>query len=282
MILFSALDFKRMSKKRVIDITNKFLENDGGEGSGNFNHEGRPGMVGGSSANGGGGGHVSCSPQAKKTMNGLMRKIKGLKKEQSFIIGQNGEILASAKGDKNSVGMKLGVKREHQTGNIALHNHPTGGTFSPDDLTDFGLGATEIHVCGPDGHYALINTKWDTKERYDGWIPMREALEKATDGGYDYGSLKKKAENSEEVKKLDGELSAIANEWMEKRKAGASTEELNEFYRKSDYDALAEKRKKALRDEIRRLETEPFDRFYREHAKEYGFEYIHDSGKKGA
>ena len=50
MNLLKVLDFKKMSKGRICDITEKIL--DGGEGSGNFGHAGRPGEVGGSASNG--------------------------------------------------------------------------------------------------------------------------------------------------------------------------------------------------------------------------------------
>lgn len=55
MNLLKALDVKRMSKNRISDIAYKILERDGGEGSGNFNHQGRPGQVGGSGGGGSGG-----------------------------------------------------------------------------------------------------------------------------------------------------------------------------------------------------------------------------------
>lgn len=213
------------------------------------------------------------TPKQVKKLNSIQKKIAHYKNEQSFIIGKNGEILAQSKGDKHSVGMSVGTKREFQTGNISLHNHPAGGTFSPDDLNDFGFGATEIHVSGPDGDYCLKNVKWDTKERYNGWVPMKEALEKAVPSDVSFVDLKKKAQQSPEVQKIDSQIKEISDHWVKMRNAGASDEELKKFVDESGYDELSTKRKNLMQSEMRRLETEPFHKFYEENAAKYGFEY---------
>ena len=51
---FKAMDYQRMSKDRISVVTEKLI--DGGAGSGNHGHAGRPGQKGGSAPNGGGGG----------------------------------------------------------------------------------------------------------------------------------------------------------------------------------------------------------------------------------
>lgn len=53
MNLLKSLDYQKMSKDRISAVTEKLI--DGGEGSGNFGHKGRPGQIGGS----GGGGSVA-------------------------------------------------------------------------------------------------------------------------------------------------------------------------------------------------------------------------------
>lgn len=76
-----------------------------------------------------------------KTIKEYARKTANLKNEQYRIIDSNGNVLLKKQGDKHSVVMTLGEKREYMFGNISLHNHPGGGTFSIADLNDFGNGA---------------------------------------------------------------------------------------------------------------------------------------------
>lgn len=64
MNLIKALDYKRMSKDRIGAVTEELL--DGGKGSGNFGHKGRPGQRGGS-GEGGGTASVSSRRATKDT-----------------------------------------------------------------------------------------------------------------------------------------------------------------------------------------------------------------------
>ena len=69
-------------------------------------------------------------------------------------------------------------------------------------------------------------------------------------------------------------LKEISDTWVKLKDAGASNEMLNEYVKNSGYDELSDRAKQERKAEMRRLEVEPFDRFYREHAADYGFEYI--------
>lgn len=224
---------------------------------------------------------VQITPKQSKTLGQVSKRIRNLKNEQSFIIGPDGEIRASAKGDRHSVPMTVGTKREHLGGAISLHNHPQGGTFSADDLRDFAYGATEIHVSGPDGDYCLKNLKYDTPERYNGWLDMQEALKKSVPETVSSLDLMKQADANLKGNETRRKLEEIAQTWVKMKNAGASNEILQAYFDESGYDELSKKAAQERKDEIRRLETEPFHEFYRQHAAEYGFEYTFEPKEEG-
>ena len=214
------------------------------------------------------------TPQQDKALRKIEKRIANLKNEQSFIVGPDGEIRAQAKGDKHSVGMTVGTNREHLPGAISLHNHPAGGTFSYDDLDDFGYGATEIRVSTPEGTYTLRNQRYGRGEVNGGWLGMRDALEKAVPAEVSALDLMKKADANLKGNETRRKLEEIAQTWVKMKDAGASNEILQAYFDESGYDELSKKAAQERKDEIRRLETEPFHEFYKQHAAEYGFEYI--------
>ena len=216
----------------------------------------------------------------QKTLKSTAKRIRNLKKEQYFIIGPDGEVRASGKGDKHSVGVTVGEKREHLKGAISLHNHPQGGTFSTADLSDFGYGATQMHVSGPDGDYCLKNLKVGQPDQYNGWVEMREALEKSVPQDVSLYSLMKQADKNLKNNETQRKMQEIADTWVKMKDAGASTDTLQAYFDNSGYNELAEKAKKEREDEIRRLETEPFHQFYQENAEKYGFEYTFTPAEK--
>lgn len=209
----------------------------------------------------------------EKTLQATMKRIRGLKKEQSFIIAPDGEIKAQAKGDKHSVGMTAGQKREHLKGAISLHNHPDGGTFSTADLRDFGYGATEICVSGPDGDYSLKNMKIGTPEQYNGWFEMQQRMEATLPMETSSLDLMRRADANLKGNETRQKMDEIAQTWVKMKDAGASADVLQAYYDNSGYEELSKKAAQERKDEIRRLETEPFHEFYKQHAAEYGFEY---------
>ena len=207
-----------------------------------------------------------------RTIGRIAKKTAELKREQYRIVNADGAVVLENRGDKHSVAATVGEKREHLRGNVSIHNHPDGGTFSPDDLSDFGYGAKEMVVSGPDGIYSLVNAKYGTKEQFSGWLDMREALEKAcpeTSGIKLLQQARKNLEHCEERERM----SAISAEFVRRKDAGESVDDLRTWINGSGYDELEARYKKKLAAEQRRLEVEPFHRFYRENAGKYGFLY---------
>ena len=208
----------------------------------------------------------------EKALGRIAKKTAGLKREQYRIVDQDGNVVLENRGDRHSVPSTVGEKREHLPGNVSIHNHPDGGTFSPDDLRDFGYGAREMVVAGPDGAYSLVNAKYGTKEQSKGWYDMQQALIKACPETSTLKLLqqaRKNLESCEERKRM----SAISEEFVRRKDAGESTDELKEWINGTGYDELETRYKEKLGAEQRRLEVEPFHKFYQENAEKYGFLY---------
>ena len=208
-----------------------------------------------------------------KTLNKVIRQTSNLKKEQYRIIDKEGNVLIQKQGKKGEVSASYGEKREYLHGNISVHNHPEGGTFSSDDFDEFGFGATEICVAAPEGTYILTNMKVGQKDQYDGWIPLRDAVREQLDVDRSFTSIRKAAE--ERLKDCDElkDIRKITQQWQELRDGGASLEEQREFFNNSEYNALSESYKKKLHEEERKVVTEPYHEFYKKNAAKYGFKY---------
>jgi len=225
-----------------------------------------------------------------KAIKNLVRKTAGLKKEQRFIVDKDGNIIGSAKGDKHSVGMTLGELRDKMPGNVAVHNHPDGGTFSPDDLKTFGLRAVESVVATKDGTYSLVNKMVGTKDQTKGWYDMREALEKEMESGdafEEYRMPEYKLRNKvggeimnsgryDRMRELPTELLRMhKEEGVDLSNPEGKAKELLE-----EYTQLEQKYKAEVARETRRRITKPFDDFYKQNAEKYGFEYTFTPIKK--
>ena len=148
-----------------------------------------------------------------RTIKGLVKRTQNLKKEQYRIIDADGNVVLEKKGDKHSVAATVGEKRDFLKGNISLHNHPEGGTFSAADFSDFGYGAREIVAATPEGTYRLINKKYGTKEAYDGWVNMRDGADQIPQSSTLalLQQARKNLENSATKKELD----RISSRWAE-------------------------------------------------------------------
>lgn len=208
-----------------------------------------------------------------KAIMKLAKRTANLKKEQYRIIDANGNVLLEKKGDAHSVTATVGEKRQFLEGNITLHNHPDGGTFSPDDLREFGFGAKEIVVSSPEGVYRLINKKYGTKEAKNGWLPMQEQLLSSVteQSGFELlQQARKNVSNSKTTKSIN----AINNKW-EKIYKTKGVDEAKKYLSSvgSKLDSLQSKRKTEINNEMRRLEVTPFHEFYKANAKQYGFDY---------
>ena len=150
---------------------------DGGKGSGNFGHSGRPGKVGGSSKSGnveslhGNINHGRIIEGAKPP--NLQRKynstntaiadaetnIRNLEYEVGVVVDQEGSILHNI-----TDGNTAGVDFTDSEGNplsippdcVITHNHPDGLTFSTDDIKNaYTSECKEFRACHPDGCYVL-------------------------------------------------------------------------------------------------------------------------------
>lgn len=207
-----------------------------------------------------------------RTIKGLVKRTQNLKKEQYRIIDADGNVVLEKKGDKHSVAATVGEKRDFLKGNISLHNHPEGGTFSAADFSDFGYGAREIVAATPEVTYRLINKKYGTKEAYDGWVNMRDGADQIPQASTLalLQQARKNLENSATKKELD----RISSRWAEiYDKEGKDAANAYHASVRERYDALTEKHKQEVKQETRRLETEPFHEYYKAHAAENGFIY---------
>lgn len=225
-----------------------------------------------------------------KAIKNLVRKTAGLKKEQRFIVDKDGNIIGSAKGDKHSVGMTLGELRDKMPGNVAVHNHPDGGTFSPDDLRTFGLRAVESVVATKDGTYSLVNKMVGTKDQTKGWYDMKEALEKEIESGeafeeYRMPEYKLRNKVAGEIRKTGrydrmGEITTELLRMRDEEGVDLSNLEGKAKDLMEEYTQLEQKYKTEVARETRRRITKPFDDFYKQNAEKYGFEYTFTPTKK--
>lgn len=117
---------------------------DGGPGSGNFGHEGRPGEVGGSGE--GGGSSKNSKPQHLETIDFNDQKMvqSTLEKYETQIVGQDYEtaIVITPDGEVHRVDGEAAEVHPEIVGDLEgaymTHNHPKNKTwcsFSPEDVT---------------------------------------------------------------------------------------------------------------------------------------------------
>lgn len=235
--------------------------------------------MGGRGASSGGGGLLGRTTAQDKTLKNLVKRTANLKNEQYRIIDADGNVVLEKKGDRHSVAATVGEKRENLSGNVSLHNHPDGGTFSADDLSDFGYGAKEIVVASPEGTYRLINKKYGTKDAYNGWHDMRSKMQESIPEQSITSIIKQAQENKKNTKTVKS-MNAITKKWENIRKTkgnDAAKKYLDST--KDRWDSLSKKHKEELAKERRRLEVQPFHDFYRQNANKYGFDYKFEKGR---
>ena len=225
-----------------------------------------------------GSGNNTITPQQERALNKIANKTRNLKNEQYRIVDQDGNVLLTKHGGKGEVSATVGEKRQFMSGNIGIHNHPEGGTFSSADFRDFGFGATEIWVATPEGNYKLINTRVGKDNQFSGWNDMQEAYDRDINTDMSYITLRNEAQQSTHIKSMMDEMSSISKEFMEKRNSGASQSTLDALGKK--YDTLEAKYKTELKKEIRRLEVEPNHKWLKKNASKYGFKYVFEEKKK--
>lgn len=204
-----------------------------------------------------------------RTIKKLTKQTAKLKNEQYRIIDPKGEVLLKKQGKEHSVASTVGEKRQYLDGNISLHNHPNGGTFSGDDLTDFGYGAREIVAVAKEGTYRLIN---NLKGFNGNWTDLRDGWEKIkTPEGLE---LRKQAQANMANSRTNRELNAIVNKWNDIRNSKGN-ESANQYMDsvRERYNQLDQKRREEVKAEERRLEVEPYHEYFKKNASKYGFTY---------
>lgn len=203
-----------------------------------------------------------------KTLKGIESRTRNLKKEQFRVVDREGNVVMQKQGDKNSVSYSIGEARDNFPGNITIHNHPDGGTFSSADLSDIGHGATEIRAASPEGTYVLRNlnhgTKWTDGQK--SWLDMRNDIDAASQEFKSARQLKAKVREPYEQ-----QVKPIMERWSKRRDEGAPQEELNKIAKEytDAWDALQPQVEKATR----KAYVDQYHSWYNSHAGEYGFEY---------
>ena len=117
----------------------------GGEGSGNFGHEGRLGLVGGS---GKGEGFREVS------MASAEKKIATESTEHVLLYDRNGKLIAynDTQAQFGNEAVFSRVQEKGAVGGVVTHNHPHNQSFSPEDIAYAGkLRLSEIRAVTPKG-----------------------------------------------------------------------------------------------------------------------------------
>lgn len=123
-------------------IMNPETAKDGGKGSGNFNHEGRPGKIGGSGGGGNSseGGEKSSEEHSTEKTSKISKKVypnersfKDSKIEKSVLYDDDGSVLLEKTGSERQVRFSR-QELEKFRGKVFTHSHPQDVTLSPADL----------------------------------------------------------------------------------------------------------------------------------------------------
>ena len=123
-------------------IMNPETAKDGGKGSGNFNHKGRPGKIGGSGGGGNSseGGEKSSEEHSTEKTSKISKKVypnernfKDSKIEKSVLYDDDGSVLLEKTGSERQVRFSR-QELEKFRGKVFTHAHPQDVTLSPADL----------------------------------------------------------------------------------------------------------------------------------------------------
>lgn len=218
--------------------------------------------------------HERTMPTAaqEKTLKGIETKTRNLKKEQFRVVDRDGNVILTKQGDKHSVEYKVGEARDTFPGNITIHNHPSGGTFSTADLSDIGYGASEIRAASPEGTYILRNIRTGQKwvDGQKTWYEMREDLTSASESFKSGRQLKKDIKQKHQTEAA--ELQKIAEKWSTRKDSGASDEELSQYI--SEYNKRNDALKATIETEVRTAYTNQYHEWYKSNSMNYGMEYV--------
>ena len=211
---------------------------------------------------------IMPTAEQNKTLRSIENRTRNLKKEQFRVVDREGNVVMQKQGDQNSVSYTVGEARDNFPGNITIHNHPDGGTFSSADLSDIGYGATEIRAAAPEGTYTLRNMSYKSKLSGDqkSWYEMREDLEAATQNFKTDRQLKKELRKSYEE-----QLQPLVKKWEKLRADNAPMEEQRKVA--DEYTRRWDEMKPQLAKDVRAAYVAQYDSWYKSNAGKYGLEY---------
>ena len=226
----------------------------------------------GSRGRGSGTGKSTVTADQQRAIDKIAKQTRDLKNEQYRIVGEDGQVKAVSKGQKHEVGTTVGEKRDKVPGSVTIHNHPSGGTFSSADFSDFGYGARAIYAAAPEGTYSLANTKYGKKDAKAGWVAMREAYENS-EAGRERGfmELKKAATSTARYQKAAKAAETAAQRYMQARNAGKPQATLDKLM--ATYNTASQRQSAIYKEELRNAEVRPAHEWLKANAKKYGFKY---------
>lgn len=217
----------------------------------------------------------------ERTLKGIESRTRNLKKEQLRVVDADGNVILTKQGDKTSVEFSVGEARDNFYGNIVIHNHPDGGTFSTADINTLSYGAKEIRVAAPEGTYILRNMNtdkgakwWNSKHAYD----MREKLEGTTESFKSNRELKKGI-REKHTEKYRAELDDLSEKGLKVIKEGQDKGWTIEQQRSAikpytdRQDAIFADINKSVEAEVRTAYTKQYHDWYVNNAHEYGLHY---------
>lgn len=220
--------------------------------------------------------HKAIMPteRQERVLRILADNIRNLDHEEMYLVDRNGLILMQEVGTEGNVYYDRKHAEKVFLGNIVIHNHPSGGSFSVGDISVFEHNPTEIRAVGTKGDYILrnLNPKHDGPKN---WQDMQEDLRKAIP---DFEDKAKSMQAEIEKRYLSryGEKCLIGEKkYHEAEARGADDEILKRYsdeYEKA-YLAFNVKYEAKINAEAREFYLEQFHQWHKQNAANYGFQY---------
>ena len=220
---------------RAVPTTWQTIENmvwgqftaDGGPGSGNFGHAGRPGEVGGS-ASGEGPGRISVKAgqykRLKQTLKNCEAELRQRKTEKGVVYDDDGNAICHRCGTKDEIKWKREEILKMKDGSMT-HNHPNDSTFSVNDvLFAVGNGLKRIRACTSWGAFELTRA-YKIGDNVPGYFSLFGQVYAANDAAWrDYLTTKAAKEyNGKNFKKIQKDFAVeydrLARDWFKESAA---------------------------------------------------------------
>ena len=219
---------------------------------------------------------VAPTAAQEKELTRIANRTRNLKKEQLRVVDSEGNVVMQKQGGRGEVLFTVGEARDNFPGNITIHNHPDGGTFSAEDLRSLGYGAKEIRVAAPEGDYSLRPAKLSRSGAPDGtgWYDLNEGLQEAELSFKSQIKLKSTAREPF-MQDYKEKVQVHSDNWAKARESGASMEEQQKHidaFNKAN-DAWKAENQPKIEAEVRRLYTKQYHDYYTENASKFGLEY---------